>query len=292
MLTGKADAGDTAEKGRMRLLCRFLQCPPRMLLVLLLSALVPSMGSAQGSSAIVGRVVDAATGVPLRDVEVWLESGPARRLTDSTGRYGFYELAAGTQIVNARRLGYAAYKDTLTIFAYAENLFDLRLVAQPATLDTVRSVAEGKKYISPQLRDFEERRRKGIGRFITEEEIRKYDHTTLVSVLPKLPGGYLVNHRSNTYFGSNRGGANRISARPPQADPSIPGSPRGCWAAVYLDGVPIYRGPPDAAPDFARMQAREYAGIEFYRGAASVPSQWGGVKASDCGVLLLWTRER
>ena len=79
---------------------------------------------------------------------------------------------------------------------------------------------------------------------------------------------------------------------PPQAEPGQKDSPRGCWVAVYLDGLALYIGPPQPAPDLTKILVRDLAGAEFYQGSAALPAQFSAIKSSDCGVLLLWTRER
>jgi len=39
------------------------------------------------------------------------------------------------------------------------------------------------------------------------------------------------------------------------------------------------------------MRVDQFAGVEFYPGGATIPSQYNKT-GSSCGVLLLWTRER
>jgi hypothetical protein len=71
-----------------------------------------------------------------------------------------------------------------------------------------------------------------------------------------------------------------------------------CYATVYVDGALYYTKATDAPgvrtsgpPDMRRLDANDYAGIEFYPGGATIPPQYNGTD-SGCGVLLLWTRER
>jgi hypothetical protein len=45
------------------------------------------------------------------------------------------------------------------------------------------------------------------------------------------------------------------------------------------------------APDFSRIETDDHAGIEFHASAATTPA-WIPRTNTDCGVLLLWTRER
>jgi hypothetical protein len=63
--------------------------------------------------------------------------------------------------------------------------------------------------------------------------------------------------------------------------------------SVYYDGAPLYTGAPDTdAPDMRSFRVDEFAGIEYYAGGASVPAQFNNTRESNCGVLLLWTREK
>ena len=56
--------------------------------------------------------------------------------------------------------------------------------------------------------------------------------------------------------------------------------------------APLRPRPPQSAPDMARMPVLEYAGVEFYGGGAVIPAQYNSITNNDCGVLLLWTRDR
>ena len=155
-------------------------------------------------------------------------------------------------------------------------------------LDTVKVSAEAPPdYRSPLLRGFEERRLKGMGKYISEKELRAADNRTLPNVLTKLGGIRLLNAFSNTYVVSSRssGGGGRAALQ------NI--GTRQCFVAVYQDGMRLYSGNAGEQPiDFQRLQVNQYAGIEFYPGGASIPQQFNQTKGSDCGTLLLWTRER
>ena len=153
-------------------------------------------------------------------------------------------------------------------------------------LDTVKVSAEAPPlYISSALRDFEARRVKGpTGRFVSEKELRVNDNRTLPDVLRKLTGTRLIVRWSNTYVASTRGTS---------AGLALSGNPnRPCLVAVYLDGLRLYGGPGDPPVDVQRLQVRDLGGVEFYQGGASVPQEYSMTKGSDCGTLLLWSRER
>jgi len=80
----------------------------------------------------------------------------------------------------------------------------------------------------------------------------------------------------------------------------------GCWVAVYIDGIQVYApvavqrvagravagGGGTPAPDFSTMPVNEFAAAEFYPHLSSTPQQFTAMGDLDCGVLVLWTRER
>ena len=247
------------------------------------------------ASSLAGSVVNESSGAPIGSADVWLVLDDVRVNTDSSGRFAIHGLSPGRHLVQVRRIGYAVRRDTITLFAGAEADRQFRLTSQAVMLDTVRTIAEGGRYISPALRGFEERRATGQGHFIAEDELRKNDNRTVPNVLRRIPGIMIGSGRTGEYAGSTRGGGGSpagVMGPLPRADSGDRTSPRGCWVAVYLDGIPIYTGPPQPAPDLARMQVRDFAAVEFYAGGATMPVQFSQMKASDCGVLLLWTRER
>jgi hypothetical protein len=271
--------------------------------VLALIIATPLGLQAQGAQ-LSGVVIGAPGNGPVSNAEVVVREGGIRAYSDSTGRFRIVGVPRGSYWVVARKLGFGADSARVMIKGETESTLNFVLQTQPAVLDTITSRATA-AYRSPQLRGFEERRRTGQGYFVAEAELRKFDHTSLPAVLSKLPGLRLVGYRGASYAQSSRNaggggfailGPSKSSPRPgcdgSRADPCDLNSPRGCWVAVYLDGIPIFTGPPGNAPDFARMQVNEYAGVEYYSGGARIPVQFASGKSSDCGVLLLWTRER
>jgi hypothetical protein len=59
-----------------------------------------------------------------------------------------------------------------------------------------------------------------------------------------------------------------------------------CFLRLYIDGVLS-----TAAADYNHMSPIDYAIAEFYPGPATAPIEYVSGN-TNCGVLLLWTRER
>jgi hypothetical protein len=164
------------------------------------------------------------------------------------------------------------------------------LAEQPVALDSVRvAAAPERKFISPGLNAFEERRKAGFGHFITDSVLRRNDERPLSGVLVSYIPGIRLARGSGTYISSTR----KCGSGP--AILSCRGVAVQCPPAMYVDGVLVYnpanQTDPRMRPDLNQMLVKEYAGVEFYSGGATIPAQYNQT-GNDCGVLLLWTRER
>lgn len=244
--------------------------------------IVPSGGTASFR----GLVVRQSDGGPIMGADIWLIAANRHARTDTSGTFAIDSVAPGSQLVQIRAIGFEARRDTVTVPAGAsvERRYDL--VSRAAILDTVRTVAPERAYISPVLRAFESRRLSGEGgHFISDSVLRTNDNSTLANVVRgRIPGvtferGRLVSTRKTC-----RGPALSLCTR---AD---------CYVAIYVNGVLEFRSqmtdlPGVEAPDLSRMNVSDYAGVEFYADASSAPI---GMHPDDdgCGSLWLWTREK
>jgi hypothetical protein len=209
----------------------------------------------------------------------------ARSTTNELGRYAIAWLPHSSRI-SITRIG---ARPTVVRLLGVPHDTSIDVMMQPVdvpSLDTVTSQSDRMDYFTPQLQEFETRRAGGVGHFVSDVELRRFDNTSLASVIPsKVPGVRLIWYRSQTFASSIRGGNKR------RADPNDARSPVGCWISVAVDGIVIYKGAPFVPPDLGHMQVNEYTGIEYYDGSSTMPPKFAGQDAS-CGFLLLWTREK
>jgi hypothetical protein len=210
-------------------------------------------------------------------------------ISNYMGQFRFSNLPAGKYLVAVRYVGFRQLTDSIEILAGKFVERDYVLAQVPQGLDTVRTRADQKKWVSPALNAFEERRRSGTGGyFLSDSVFRANESQKLPDILGRIPGLTKVAIGAATYLASGRsigndGGPAFLSRRAPNV---------WCFVTLYIDGVKMYQAPPPPMPpDFARYPTTEYAAAEYYPGGASVPAQYN-TTGSSCGVLLLWSRER
>lgn len=96
---------------------------------------------AQGS--ITGRVTEQGTGQPVEGARVLLVGGGAMSTTGADGRYTLRGVPAGSQTVQALRIGYVEQKKPVTIVSRQESTVDFVLVTAAVQLTEVVTTATG-----------------------------------------------------------------------------------------------------------------------------------------------------
>jgi hypothetical protein len=240
-------------------------------------------------------VVDSANGLALANVELHDPISDSSAYTGVNGRATLGFLADSGGVVTVRRIGYAMREVHLPTRS-ADTAAARVALSRAVTLPAVVAKDSMRRYISPALNGFEERRRSGTGGyFIGDSTLRKEENRKLGDVMRShVPGVMLAEgaHLASYLLKSPR----CASGGPPQ---------------VYLDGVPLTapstsadpRGQP-VRPTTSRDQAAAYppfdltqfnvsdlAGVEYYPDGTTLPIEFSPT-SNRCGALLLWTREK
>jgi Carboxypeptidase regulatory-like domain len=263
-------------------------------------ALAPRATVAQ--STLSGFVRSALSSAPIDGATLLLDGeGTARSQSD--GRYRFDGVARGTHVVTVRAVGYKERVDTILVDASAaETRHDFRL-DRIAALDSVVTTAAQRKYISPGLKGFEERRAAGFGHFVTDSVFRREESEALSSILETHVTGMRIihyegedyavttHHEINNSTVSSRGRGATAASRFTGLDGRA--YPDECYVTIFVDGTLRYdkamqrKAPPIALGSFV---ISDLGGIEYYAGSSGMPMQFQSKSA--CGSLVIWTRER
>lgn len=282
-----------------------------------LSSLTPAQRYSQicpgpreaGTGALVGRVRDiddstalGNTTVSTQWIDVKLTTGHLSSASGKTNGNGFY-LLCGVPIqmrlnLRSERGGYVGSPAQTVLDA---NLignvdFDLRR-ADRAVSDTsgatlgaqkLAAVAIDEKAVLPSWMErsgFEQRRKMGLGGFLTEQDIARHGYQELISVLEVVRG---VRVEWNSDKRSSSGYSTPM--------PFLLGisSPQGgvlCRPNFFLDGAPFPVRRPDDYHDLSAMLPPvQIKGIEVYSNPGTIPAQFDLTSSTGCGSIVIWTR--
>ena len=213
-----------------------------------------------------GRVVSAMTGGPLESARVVLTSSGRGAFTDERGVFTMDDVAPGRDTVEVGLMGFARERVPLTLKPGHVTRVTLMLSETVLRVENITVEVERRTEIG-KLSGFYRRMRRGLGVFVTPEEIeeRAARHTS----------DYLRGVAGVSVGAQRLGGASvRITRH----------APTGCRPTYYLDGVA------NRSLDLDDLSRDDVLAIEVYRGPSETPPRFsfGG---SSCGTIVIWTRE-
>jgi hypothetical protein len=211
---------------------------------------------------------------PLAGSEVGILRTSLRVHAGENGRFRILGgVPEGAYILIVRRLGFRPVSAMIEVPRGDTLRLAYTLERVPAVLGTV-VVTE--RQTSLRMMEFEYRRKVGQGEFFTAADIEKRAAITAAEVLR-------VSKTIDVLPSYTKGAMAEYYALSRRAGDAIHG---GCPMAILVDGVPM----PSPFDLNLLPPPKEYAAIEIYAGAASVPPQFGG-ESRRCGMILFWTKE-
>jgi hypothetical protein len=219
-------------------------------------------GPARGGT-VAGIVTDSA-GRPFPDARVVMDEQPEIR-SNAEGRFAFRNVPSGTRQIEVLAIGMMPVVSAVDVTSHdtAAVAVSLRKVT---TLDVVRVTASARVRLI--VRDFEERRKVGVGYVRDSTDIATRGR--LSSVFAEFPGVQVERgDRGTNSFGLSM---------------SASGARGRCQPNLWVDG----REERDL--DFlGSLHTAEIAAIEVYPHAFSVPIRFTS-RRSECGAVVVWTK--
>jgi len=220
------------------------------------------------TSAVFGRV-SSMLGSSIGSASV-LVNGRVAAVTDTAGLFRVERVGQGLNLVETRRIGYVPGVFEVELEAdQAELDMSVSLYPVPIQLEEIVVSAQRTVYVAGRLREFYERRRSGLGRYLTRWEIEALAPLNISDLLGRFPALRIVEGsfgRTGIQIGRGR--------------------VQGCNPKIYLDGVPMLVDADFNINNFVMPQFLE--GVEVYTGPSEAPIQYLGT--STCGVIMIWTR--
>lgn len=227
--------------------------------------------SAQGSPnlvpankrQLVGVVRDAA-GATVADVTVAIPGFSTR--TNARGAFELFTGQIDTVTISLKHIGFEAIEALLTARNKMWDTVVVQLEPTARTLATV-NVNDAPTRLGNGYRNFEERRNRGLGSFVTREEIVARGSFRLSDLLRSKRGVNVV-----------KGGKVRFV--------SSSGSRSLCQPDIWLDGARSIPMEVDELPS-STVEA-----MELYPNFSTVPIEFQrvGANTTPCGTIVIWTR--
>jgi hypothetical protein len=254
-------------------------------------AIAHATASAGGADSIVAHAAGLVRGVvlgerarPIVGAQVRLFGTSRSATTDARGAFRLADIPTGTQGFEIIALGYFPRRFRSEV-STSGSMVRVTMSKVAAVLDSVRVTAIRRQY-SDRFREFDERKRLGLGQYVTDAEIEHRRPFLTTDVLRQMSGFAVVAGRDGSQIlAANRGVFTyrglldkTTSSEPENGHPSLtrPGG-RAC-PQVYIDGMPS-TGDVDQVPPTAIY------GIEVYREGQEPPKY-----AGFCGAILIWTK--
>ncbi len=236
--------------------------PTSVLALLALS--LPAAAQTLRTGAVSGVVKDSL-GHPIPNVEVTAFKSSASVRTDSAGRFLLAALPYGRTDVGFRRLSFEPVILVITI--PPADTTEVQVILGVAAQQLTGVVIEAHPDQLRQLVAFENRRRQGVGHFITREQIEKRNPLLLSDMVRSIPGMILISETGRTTLRFSRTARNNC---PPQ---------------FFIDGVQA------AQFNIDDMPARDVEGVELYAGSVGLPPEYNrATSTAICGTVIIWTR--
>lgn len=222
--------------------------------------------TAEDSVAVLtGQVVSAMTGGPLEGARVVLKGSGSGGFTDESGQFMIRNVPAGRDTVEVGLIGFATQQVPLTLKGGHVTRVTLMLSETVLRVEDITVEVEGEEEIG-KLSGFYDRMKRGMGSYVTPEEIEERNAQHTSDYLRGVPGVQV--------------GAYRMG----RADVRVTRARLNCDPVYYLDGILNRSLHPD------ELNRDDILAIEVYRGPSETPPQFS-FAGSGCGTIVIWTRE-
>jgi outer membrane receptor protein involved in Fe transport len=223
------------------------------------------------TGAITGVVRDSA-GLRLELVAIGIVGaigGEHRATTNDSGSYHIPAVGVGSQKLFARRVGFAPETVSVVVLAGDVMHADFIMTAAVQALPGEAVVADPTR---GKMGPFNRRKARGVGAFVTRDDIEKRQPGTMSELLRYLPGVAVTQKMAG-------------EPQPVHMQRSVHSSLQStCVVQLYVDGHPYPHGNVD---DFAPTLIE---GVEVYRSASEIPADFR-TRDATCGLIALWTRD-
>lgn len=250
---------------------------PSVPALLALLLLVAAPVTAQITSTYAGTLVRRDS-TPVVRAEVRLPSLGRTTVTDPAGRFVFTALPPGTYRVRIEATGLRAVMFEVVLLPGEEYRARIILEEGVQQLAEIAVAAPRPDANARRLEAFQRRRQRGLGVFLTTEDLERRQPRVLSDALVHVLGIRVTERSGGRILVSSRGLA------PARVDGGLSAGP--CILRVVVDGAML---PAGHTVDY--VPPREILAVELYPGPATMPVEFAHWSEDAwCGLIAIWTR--
>jgi hypothetical protein len=254
---------------------RFLRAVTLLLLTLGWSL----TAAAQNHATFAGRLVRRDSS-PVATAKIKLPQLERTATTDDSGHFQISNVPAGTHQVTVWAPGAAPV--SLEVVLLAGETYNMRIVladdVQQLQEITVSAPNPAMDATARRLEGFEQRRKRGLGVFLTAKDIERRNPRLLSDALVAINGIQLMTRGSGKVAIASRGMAPQAYQGGKTAAP--------CILRLIVDGMAM-----PAGSSIDNISPNEVAAMEIYAGPSSTPVELAHYQEDSwCGAILVWTK--
>jgi hypothetical protein len=258
-----------------------------------------ALSTEQGPSGVFGMVRDAATGEPLEAAQVRIQDMAVSALTNRNGFFALSDLPQGLYVLEVGTLGYQPREIVVRLAGSGAYKVDVDLSVEAIALEGITVTAVPRRLFGDMV-EMQRRMELGFGDFVMKEQLERRGGS-LATALQGQSGVRVVAGAGNfreRYIVLRQGrdlpgGGVTVGAADLRQGGGTSTAETFCYPAVYVDGSswsrPKAGGVGHDPVDFSQFYTMDIEALEIYKGAGSVPGEFGGGDAA-CGAIVIWSR--
>jgi len=251
---------------------------PRAIPILLLTLGCTLAAEAQNQATFAGTLVRRDSS-PVVTAKIKLPILERTATTDDSGHFQISNVPAGKHQVMVWAPGAAPV--SLEVVLLAGETYNMRIVLADDVQQLKEITVSAPKALDAtgrRLEGFEQRRKRGMGVFLTTKDIERRNPRLLSDALVAINGIQLMTRGSGKVAIASRGMAPQAYQGGKTAAP--------CILRLIVDGMAM-----PAGSSIDNISPNEVAGMEIYAGPSSTPVELAHYQEDSwCGAILVWTK--
>jgi len=237
----------------------------------------------RGGAGFLGVVVSDSAKLPIPNVGITIPELSFSVLTNEKGEFRLHDIPAGPHRILARRLGYGPADATID-FAAFQTIERQIVLGRTVVLGEVKVMATDRR-----LRDFEDHRKIGLGKFLDRAQLKEREGQTFQAVLSEIPSLQMVRGYGNYTWLATKRRTKGSMVKPSFEDINYHYANSACYSDIFVDGIRVYFGRDgEDLFNFNNYHPSQIEALEYYANRHETPSRYD--TGRDCGALVLTLR--